>query len=98
MATLQALVDKRVFMLMQDGRTIMGNLVGWDQRSNVILSDCVERRFSMESGAVDSTLGVYLVKGDQICLVGEVDTAIEEATTWSEIRAEPLPPIRYGDS
>lgn len=79
------------------------------------MSDCVERRFSMESGAVDTPLGVYLVKGDQMyvnldpnmpfnltspdsCLLGEVDDAIEQATDWSKIHAEPLPPMRYGDS
>jgi small nuclear ribonucleoprotein (snRNP)-like protein len=45
---------------------LQGNLVSWDQRSNIILSECVERRFSMDSGAVDSPLGVYLVKGDQM--------------------------------
>lgn len=43
-----------------------GNLVGWDQRSNAVLSDCIERRFSIESGAVDMPLGVYLIKGDQM--------------------------------
>ncbi|CAG7854057.1 SubName: Full=Uncharacterized protein {ECO:0000313/EMBL:CCA69581.1} [Serendipita indica DSM 11827] len=83
---------------MQDGRVIMGNLVGWDQRSNIVLADCVERRFSQESGATDSALGVYMVKGDQICLVGEVDAAIEEATSWSEIKVDPLPAVRYGDA
>ncbi|KAG8817899.1 hypothetical protein FRC17_011049, partial [Serendipita sp. 399] len=57
--------SERVLLVMQDGRVILGNLVGWDQRSNIVLSDCVERRFSLESGAVDSPLGVYLVKGDQ---------------------------------
>ncbi|KAG8761848.1 hypothetical protein FRC15_008791 [Serendipita sp. 397] len=98
MATLQAFMDKRVLLVMQDGRVILGNLVGWDQRSNIVLSDCVERRFSLESGAIDSPLGVYLVKGDQICVVGEVDVAIEESTQWSEVRIEPLPPIRYGEA
>lgn len=95
-----------------------GTLVGWDQRSNIVLSDCIERRFSLESGAVETPLGVYLVKGDQMyvyyliicsplpnlaekpnrCLVGEVDPEVEDATQWSEIRAEPILPIRYGET
>lgn len=91
-------MEKRVLLVMQDGRVVMGILVGWDQKSNIILSECIERRFSLESGAVDTSLGVYMVKGDQICLVGEVDTAVDDATQWSEIRAEPLPALRYGET
>ncbi|KIM23743.1 hypothetical protein M408DRAFT_332130 [Serendipita vermifera MAFF 305830] len=91
-------MEKRVLLVMQDGRVVMGILVGWDQKSNIILSECIERRFSLESGAVDTSLGVYMVKGDQICLVGELDTGVDDATQWSEIRAEPLPALRYGET
>jgi len=93
MATLQ--VYENILLVMQDGRILIGILAGWDQKSNIVLSDCIERRFSMEEGVEETPLGLYLVKGDQICTLGEIDQALDEKTPWSEIRAEPLPHIRH---
>ena len=45
---------------------LQGILAGWDQKSNIVLSDCIERRFSMEDGVEETSLGLYLVKGDQM--------------------------------
>jgi hypothetical protein len=45
---------------------LQGILAGWDQKSNIVLSDCIERRFSMEEGVEETPLGLYLVKGDQM--------------------------------
>ncbi|KAH7344498.1 LSM-domain-containing protein [Rhizoctonia solani] len=95
MSSLQGYVDRKVLLVLQDGRAIVGTLVGFDQRSNVVLSDSVERIYSAEEGVEEVPLGLYLVKGDMIVLIGELDAAIDSATDLSTIRAEPLPPIRY---
>ncbi|KAG8692556.1 hypothetical protein FRC08_009693 [Ceratobasidium sp. 394] len=95
MSSLQGYVDRKVLLVLQDGRAIVGTLAGFDQRSNVVLSDSVERIYSMEEGVEEVPLGLYLVKGDMIVLIGELDVAIDSETDLSTIRAEPLEPIRY---
>ena len=35
-------------------------------------------------------LGLYIIRGDNIALVGEVDEQIDGATDWSKTKAEPL--------
>ncbi|KAI0763429.1 hypothetical protein BD413DRAFT_582258 [Trametes elegans] len=95
MAGLQSYVDHRVLLILQDGRAIVGVMAGYDQKSNVVLSDSKERVYSMDEGVEEIPLGLYLVKGDQIVLIGELDEATDKAVDLSTIRAEPLPPIRY---
>jgi len=95
MSSLQGYVDRRVLLILQDGRAIVGIMAGYDQKSNVVLSDSKERVYSTEEGVEEIPLGLYLVKGDQIVLIGEIDQAIDESADLSTIRAEPLPAIHY---
>ncbi|EKM57996.1 uncharacterized protein PHACADRAFT_251944 [Phanerochaete carnosa HHB-10118-sp] len=95
MASLQGYVDHRVLLILQDGRAIVGVMAGFDQKSNVVLSDSKERVYSTEEGVEEIPLGLYLVKGDQIVVIGELDEAADQAVDLSTIRAEPIPPIRY---
>lgn len=46
-----------------------GVMAGYDQKSNVVLSDTKERVYSMEEGVEEIPLGLYLVKGDQMCVL-----------------------------
>jgi len=95
MSSLQGYVDQKVLLVLQDGRAIIGTLAGFDQKSNIVLSDSKERIYSMEEGVEEVPLGLYLVKGDTIALVGEIDTALDDAVDHSAVRAEPIPPVRY---
>lgn len=45
-----------------------GMMAGYDQKSNVVLSDSKERVYSMDEGVEEIPLGLYLVKGDQMCV------------------------------
>ena len=76
-------------------RSIVGTLAGFDQKANVVLSDSKERVYSLEEGVEEIPLGLYLVKGDMIVLIGEIDEAVDSSVDLSTIRAEPIPPIRY---
>ncbi|KAJ7683006.1 hypothetical protein B0H17DRAFT_1205425 [Mycena rosella] len=95
MSSLQGYVDRRVLLILQDGRVIVGVMVGFDQRSNVVLSDSKERIYSIDAGVEEIPLGLYLVKGDMIVLIGELDDAVDTAVDLGTIHAEPIPPIRY---
>lgn len=95
MSSLQGYVDRRVLLILQDGRAIVGVMAGFDQKSNVVLSDSKERVYSMDEGVEEIPLGLYLVKGDMIVLIGEIDDAVDQTVDLSTIHAEPIPPIRY---
>jgi LSM domain len=45
-----------------------GVLAGYDQKSNVVLSDSKERVYSIDEGVEEVPLGLYLVKGDMMCV------------------------------
>lgn len=95
MSSLQGYVDRRVFLNLQDGRVIVGTMAGYDQKSNVVLANSTERVYSIDAGVEEIPLGLYLVKGDMIVLIGELDEDIEKKVDLSSIRADPLPAIRY---
>mmetsp|Transcript_2786 Transcript_2786/g.17336 ORF Transcript_2786/g.17336 Transcript_2786/m.17336 type:complete len:101 (+) Transcript_2786:112-414(+) len=92
-ASLAALVGERVCVLANDGRTLVGRLRGCDQATNVVLEECVERVFSMENGVEIIELGCYVVRGDNIAVVGQLDTEKEASTDLAKVKAEPLKPI-----
>lgn len=52
--------------MLQDGRCIVGTMAGFDQKSNVVLSDSLERVYSADEGVEEVPLGLYLVKGDMM--------------------------------
>jgi len=85
----------KVLVITQDGRTIVGELRGFDQTTNIILSGAVERVYSMEDGVEEVQMGLYIVRGDNITLVGEVDTEMEQKIDLSEIRAEPMGEVKH---
>lgn len=40
---------------------------------NLILNDAVERVYSNDADVEEVPLGLYLIRGDNLCLVGEYD-------------------------
>jgi U6 snRNA-associated Sm-like protein LSm8 len=46
-------------------------LAGYDQKSNIVLSESKERVYSIEEGVEEIPLGLYLVKGDMMCVISE---------------------------
>ena len=82
-ASLVDQLDKRVLVILRDGRNLVGVMRSFDQFSNVVLEDAVERRVVIPAkegvNAVygDAPLGLYVVRSDSIVLLGEVDDARE---------------------
>ncbi|KAJ1551446.1 hypothetical protein HK096_010958 [Nowakowskiella sp. JEL0078] len=92
-AAIEDYVNKFVSILITDGRIIVGTLLGFDQTTNVVLKDSVEREFS-ENGTNEIPLGVYLVRGDMIAMIGEVDMEKEAQISWREVTATPIATIK----
>jgi U6 snRNA-associated Sm-like protein LSm1 len=79
-ASLVEQLDRRIMIVLRDGRHLVGVLRSFDQFSNMVLEDTSERRvLHLKKGGdticyyTDIQLGLYLVRGDSMVLLGEVD-------------------------
>ncbi|KAJ1977919.1 U6 snRNA-associated Sm-like protein, partial [Dimargaris cristalligena] len=64
MSALEEFVNKQVLVITTEGRVILGNLKGFDQTTNVVLTDSSERIFSEDEGVESIALGLYFIRGD----------------------------------
>ena len=92
---LTALVDKQISVITNDGRNIIGILRGVDQTTNLILEECFERVYSVSSGVEQAVLGLYIIRGDNIAVIGELDEELDKQLDLSSIRAPPLKSIMH---
>lgn len=81
---------EKLFIVTSDGRTIVGTLLGNDQVQNLILNDAVERVYSADADVEQVPLGLYVIRGDNLCIVGEYD---EEKLKEDERVPEPIKPV-----
>ncbi|GMH79758.1 hypothetical protein TL16_g08263 [Triparma laevis f. inornata] len=73
-SSLEELVGKKVSVVCGDGRNLIGILKGYDQVQNLVLSETHERSYSMEAPVELIDLGLYIVRGDNLALIGELGT------------------------
>ncbi|KAL9184242.1 hypothetical protein ACHAXT_002328 [Thalassiosira profunda] len=89
-------LDRRLLVILRDGRHLVGTLRTFDQFSNMVLQETCERRILVvpkDRGAekeeghaepatvcyqTDIDLGLFIVRGDNVVLLGEVDDDEEE--------------------
>ena len=92
---LTALVDRQISVITNDGRNIIGILRGVDQTTNLILEECFERVYSVSSGVEQAVLGLYIIRGDNIAVIGELDEELDKQLDLASIRAPPLKSIMH---
>ncbi|EST05038.1 Ribonucleoprotein LSM domain protein [Kalmanozyma brasiliensis GHG001] len=95
MSALQQYVDQQVLVITQDGRVIVGTLRGSDAVGSIILASSIERIFSADEGVEEVPLGLYILRGDSICVVGLVDKVKDREVDWEKIMAEPIAETRH---
>ncbi|CAL8580456.1 hypothetical protein XPA_006179 [Xanthoria parietina] len=71
-AQLLDLTDKKLVLVLRDGRKLIGVLRSWDQFANLVLQDTIERIF-IEDIYADISRGIFLVRGENVLLLGEID-------------------------
>jgi U6 snRNA-associated Sm-like protein LSm8 len=79
---LQSMVDKLVTIITTDGRLLVGYLRGYDQTTNLILSASQERTISPDEPCTTEDLGLYILRGDNVALVGETDEEKDQSINW----------------
>ncbi|PHH89354.1 hypothetical protein CDD83_6228 [Cordyceps sp. RAO-2017] len=83
-AQLLDLTDKKLMVVLRDGRKLIGVLRSWDQFANLVLQSTTERIFATKPNAsdpaappqglyVDIMHGIFLVRGENVLLLGEID-------------------------
>ncbi|KAM7378558.1 hypothetical protein PAMA_013452 [Pampus argenteus] len=87
---LESYINRTVAIVTSDGRMIVGTLKGFDQTINLILDESHERVFSSSQGVEQVVLGLYIVRGDNVAVIGEIDEETDSSLDLGNIRAEPL--------
>lgn len=64
-------VDKKMVLVLRDNTKLFGVLRSFDQYGNLVLQDSYQRIYVDESYA-DVPKGVYLVRGENVVLMGEL--------------------------
>ncbi|RFU26040.1 hypothetical protein B7463_g10296, partial [Scytalidium lignicola] len=77
-AQLLDMTDKKLMVSLRDGRKLIGVLRSWDQFANIVLQSTVERKFFAPTGNspglyADIPHGIFLVRGENVLLLGEID-------------------------
>jgi U6 snRNA-associated Sm-like protein LSm8 len=79
MATfVEKLVGKTVNVITNEGRNFVGDLRSFDQKMNIIVSNCKERIYSPTAAVEVADVGLYFIRGDNIAVIGEIDPTIEQ--------------------
>ncbi|GAA6019063.1 hypothetical protein JCM10207_006305 [Rhodosporidiobolus poonsookiae] len=74
------LVDKKVLVHLRDDRKLIGVLRSYDQYANLVLTQTIERLYHPPTKAYAQTdRGVFLVRGENVVLLGEVDLDLDDA-------------------
>lgn len=70
---------EKLLLVLRDGRKLIGILRSWDQFANLVLTSTTERYFVTSPPPVSERLfadiprGTYLVRGENVLLLGEID-------------------------
>eukprot|EP01119_Soliformovum_irregulare_P002198 TRINITY_DN1245_c0_g1_i2.p1 TRINITY_DN1245_c0_g1~~TRINITY_DN1245_c0_g1_i2.p1 ORF type:complete len:142 (+),score=33.89 TRINITY_DN1245_c0_g1_i2:38-463(+) len=97
-ASLVEEIDKKLLVVLRDGRRLVGILRTFDQFANIVLEDTYERIF-MDDTYGEKAVGLYLIRGENVVLLGEVDVDKEEEILKTKLKKVPFPEIekRYND-
>lgn len=83
-------LTETICVITSDGRVITGELVGNDQVQNLILNQAQERVYADDTPVETVELGLYVIRGDNVCMIGEFDPE-----KWDDSTViPPLPPIQ----
>ncbi|KAA1468205.1 Sm-like ribonucleo protein [Dentipellis sp. KUC8613] len=70
-------VDRKMLVVLRDGRKLHGVLRSYDQFANLVLEDTVERIYSGNAFA-EKWCGLFLIRGENVVLLGEIDLDQED--------------------
>jgi len=85
-------LDKKMLVILRDGRKLQGVLRSYDQFANLVLEDTVERVY--HGTAFGQTRhGLFIIRGENVVLLGEIDLNLEDEIPFQEIAADHILPL-----
>ncbi|XP_037068117.1 U6 snRNA-associated Sm-like protein LSm1 [Pollicipes pollicipes] len=88
-ATLLDELDRKVMVLLRDGRTLIGILRSVDQFANLVLDKTTERiHVGKQFG--DIYRGIFVVRGENVVVVGLIDEMREPCVGLQEVTVEEI--------
>ncbi|ODQ49673.1 LSM-domain-containing protein [Saitoella complicata NRRL Y-17804] len=100
MSALTRFIEKQVTIITCDGRLVIGILKAFDQTTNIVLSNTIERVLKtplevheaqgeeIETEVV--VLGLYVIRGDNVAVIGLTDMDIDGRIDWGKVRGEAI--------
>ncbi|CAI7566974.1 unnamed protein product [Penicillium discolor] len=82
---------EKVLILTVDGRTLIGDLLSTDQTTNLVLANTVERIIRTpddDEPSAEIEHGLYLIRGDNVVVCGEIDEKMDGDIDWSKVKGE----------
>ena len=76
-----------------DARTLIGQLETFDQSTNLVLSGTIERIIRPQDDPEPSETtehGLYLVRGDNVCMIGLVNEELDASIDWTKVKGGPI--------
>ena len=70
-------LDKRIMVILRDGRHLIGSMRSFDQYSNIVLEDTLERHIGGKLYC-DIYLGLYVVRGESLVMLAEMEDEEDE--------------------
>lgn len=90
MSSLNAFLEKKVAVITTDGKYFIGTLQGYDNLTNLILSETTERIILQDEDSTVEELGLYVIRGDLVSCVGLIDEEIDKQIDWTKVKGEQL--------
>ena len=87
------MLGRHLLFLSNDSKVLFGRLEGFDQACNLVIFDCHERVFDAKQGAQTLRHGLFMLRGDNLALIGEFDDRKDLETDWAKVFAAPLKPV-----
>jgi len=85
-----------MLVVLRDGRKLHGVLRSYDQFANLVLEDTVERIYHGNAFA-ESWHGLFLIRGENVVLLGEIDLDLEDEIPQRQVDYPTLEPYQKRD-
>ncbi|KAG1783894.1 Sm-like ribonucleoprotein [Suillus placidus] len=89
-------VDRKMLVVLRDGRKLHGVLRSYDQFANLVLEDTVERIYHGKAFA-EHWHGLFLIRGENVVLLGEIDLDREDDVPLQQVDYSVLDPYHKRD-
>ncbi|KAM3321223.1 sm-like protein LSM1B isoform X1 [Capsicum chacoense] len=76
-SSLASYLDRKILILLRDGREFLGTFRSFDQYANIVLEGTLER-IMVGNLFCDIPLGLYIIRGENIMLIGERESDEKE--------------------